>query len=99
MPIFIKILFINFTGISNLKRYFQDFQVPEGYLWSVDEMLRIKATHLTSLEKIVALEIDEIYLKSDISYDRGEDMIIGPHSKANVALIRGVFSPFKMPVW
>ena len=50
-------------------------------------MLRIKATHLTQLEKIVALEIDEIYLKSDISYDRGEDMIIGPHSKANVALI------------
>ena len=86
-------------GVSNLRRYFQNFRVEEGYLWSVDQLIRIKAQELTELEKIVTIQFDEVHLKSDINYDAAEDQIIGPHSMANVAEIRGVFLNFKMPVW
>ena len=82
-----------------MKRYFQNFQVAEGYLWSVDQLIRIKAQELTSLQRIVTIQMDEVHLKSDINYDSKEDQIIGPHSKANVAEIRGVFHNYKIPVW
>ena len=86
-------------GVSNLRRYFQNFRVEEGYLWSVDQLIRIKAQELTELEKIVTIQFDEVHLKSDINYDAAEDQIVGPHSMANVAEIRGVFFNFKIPVW
>jgi hypothetical protein len=86
-------------GVSNLRRYFQNFRVNEGYLWSVDQLIRIKAQELTELEKIVTIQFDEVHLKSDINYDAAEDQIVGPHSMANVAEIRGVFLNFKIPVW
>ena len=73
--------------------------MSEGYLWSVDQLLRIKAGELTDLKRIVTVQIDEVHLKSDINYDANEDMIIGPHEKANVAQIRGVFENYKIPVW
>lgn len=85
--------------ISTLRRYFQDFQVVEGYLWSVDQLIRIKANDLTELQRIITIQFDEIYLKSDINYDSKEDQIVGPHSKVNVAQIRGVFDNYKIPVW
>ena len=88
-----------FLGVSNLRRYFQNFRVEEGYLWSVDQLIRIKAQELTELEKIVTIQFDEVHLKSDINYDAAEDQIVGPHSMANVAEIRGVFLNFKIPVW
>ena len=86
-------------GISTLNKYFQNFKVSEGYLYSVDQMLRIKATQLNDLQKTVGLQIDEVYLKSDLNYDQSEDQIIGPHNKANVVLVRGIFEAFKMPIW
>ena len=68
-------------------------------MWSVDQLIRIKADELTPLQRFVTIQIDEVYLKSDINYDSATDSIIGPHSKANVALIRGIFDNFKIPIW
>ena len=105
MPLKERYIFIylscifSLLGVSNLRRYFQNFRVEEGYLWSVDQLIRIKAQELTELEKIVTIQFDEVHLKSDINYDAAEDQIVGPHSMANVAEIRGVFLNFKIPVW
>ena len=65
---------VYFLGLSTLRRYFQNFQVAEGYLWSVDQLIRIKAQELTELQRIVTIQIDEVYLKSDINYVRVHHM-------------------------
>ena len=70
-----------------------------GPLVDVDRILSIKTHELSPLEKIVGLKIDAVYLKSDINYDSNEDMIVGPHTNANVVLLRGIFSPYKIPIW
>jgi hypothetical protein len=85
--------------LSNLRKYFQYFQVPEGYLTAVGRLLRIKAKDMTPLERVAALSFDEIHLKSEISYDMMEDSILGPHTKANTMLMRGIFKRWKIPVW
>ena len=77
----------SYLGVSTLTRYFQNFRVTEGYLYNVDQMIRIKGTQLSPLEKNVALEIDELHLKSDMAYDQAEDQIVGPHNKVNVVLV------------
>ena len=89
----------DFPGISNLRRYFHDFQVSEGYLWSVDQLIRIKAAELTPLQRLVTIQVDEVHLKSDINYDSTEDAVLGPHSKANVCQLRGIFDDYKIPIW
>ena len=65
---------VYFLGLTTLRRYFQNFQVAEGYLWSVDQLIRIKAQELTELQRIVTIQIDEVYLKSDINYVRVHHM-------------------------
>ena len=86
-------------GISNLRRYFADFQVPEGYLFSVDNLLRIRASKMRPLERVVVIEFDGIHLRNELSYDSAEDKILGPHGEANTMLIRGLFKNYKVPVW
>ena len=73
--------------------------VTRGYLWSVSELMKIKAMDLTELERIIVLSFDEVHLTSDISYDITTDSIIGPHSKVEVGLARGLFKNYKIPIY
>ena len=91
--------FLPLPSESTLTRRFLHFQIPEGYLWNVSEMLKIKALDLSPLDRIVVLSFDEVSTKRDISYDSTTDSIIGPHSKVNVMLSRGLFHNFKIPIW
>ena len=42
-------------------------------------------------------------LKRDISYDNSHDQIVGPHGKANVAILKSIFAPndkkYLIPHW
>ena len=62
-------------------------------------MLKIKAMDLSPLDRVVVLSFDEVHLKRDISYDSTTDSIVGPHSKVNTMLARGLFSNYKFPIW
>jgi hypothetical protein len=86
-------------GLSTLRNYFKDFQIPEGYLSAVGRMMKIKAQELTPRERVAALCFDEVYLRKEMSYDNQEDCILGPHQRANTMLLRGVFKRWKIPVW
>ena len=66
---------------------------------SVLKLIEIKAQELTPLERVVCLSVDDVYLKCDISYDPKDDCFVGPHSKANTMLMRGLFKKYKIPVW
>ena len=86
-------------GLSTLRKYFREFQIPEGYLDSVGHLLKLKAKTLAPRDRIVCLNFDEVYLKRDISWQQLFDKIIGPHRAANVMILRGLCKKFKLPIW
>ena len=86
-------------GESTLRKYFQKFKINEGFIEPVATLLKLKAETLTEEERAIAISFDEVHVKRDISYDSQDDKILGPHSKANTMLIRGLFKNYKMPVW
>ena len=70
---------------ATLKKHFKHFKVTEGYLESVDPLLRIKATwDLSAEQRLVTLNFDEVHLKADISYNRETDQIIGWYFNASL---------------
>ena len=76
------------------------YTVPPGFLDDVYEiLLKVKATQLDERDKVVCLSYDAVHLKKDLSYDSTEDKFIGPHSRANVMLLRGLFKNYKIPIW
>ena len=86
-------------GISTLQKYFSKFRISEGFMHPVGHLLKVMAETMTDTQKVIGLAFDEVHLRKDISYDSQEDKIVGPHSKANTMLIRGIFKKFKLPVW
>jgi hypothetical protein len=61
--------------------------------------MKIKATDLSPTDRIIVLSFDEVHTRQDISYDSTTDSIIGPHSKVEVGLARGLFQDFKIPIY
>ncbi len=86
-------------GVSTLKKYVQDFQIKEGYLDNVAHFLSLKVKDWTEEERLVSVMFDEVHLTRSVDYDEATDSIVGPHSSANVLLVRGLIKNFKMPVW
>ncbi len=85
-------------GVSSLKQYFADFKLNEGYMEHVDILLRNLAESLTEEERVVGLEFDGVHVRRDLSYCNSTDRIIGFHREALVALIRGIFKNYKIPI-
>ena len=74
----------------------------QGFLDKVcDILLKVKLRQHqgTPRNLCVVLMFDDVYLAKDISYDNAEDKIIGPHSRVNVMLLRGLFANYKIPIW
>ncbi len=47
----------------------------------------------------VALSFDEMTLHRTIQFHQGEQKIFGPHDQVQVVMIRGLFKPFKQPIF
>ena len=86
-------------GERTLRKYFENFKMNQGFIDPVAKLLEIMVNNLNDEERAVALSFDEVHVRSDISYDSQEDQILGPHSKANTMIMRGVFKKYKMPIW
>ena len=84
---------------ASIQQHFKSFQIQEGYFGSVDCLLRLMAKVMDKRDLVVALSLDEVHLKAATSYDSSNDKIVGPHSTANVLLMRGVFRKYKIPIW
>ena len=60
---------IPLAGESNLKRYFKSFQIREGHLEPVHDLLKVKAMKLEPKKRFVKLNFDSVRFKFEISYD------------------------------
>ena len=91
---------IPLPGVSNIRHFFQNFQIPEGYLETVDKLLAIEAAKLTrDCDRVVSVNFDEVHLRQEVVYDNQEDRILAMIKRANVMQMRGIFKNYKVPIW
>ena len=84
---------------TTLKQHFKHFKISEGYLESIDKLLKLKSQGLSPEECLVTLSFDGVHLKPDMAYNHESDQILGPNSEVNVMLLRGLVKNFKIPIW
>ncbi len=90
---------IPLPAVSTLAAFFRHFEVTEGFLDAVATLIKVKVRNMTPRQRITCLAMDELHLRSDIEYDRRHDQVVGPHTTANVLFARGLFAPWKVPVF
>lgn len=54
---------------------------------------------MKAAERTCILSFDEMNIDGKLCYDTGEDQILGPFSKVQVVLARGIMLPWKQPVY
>lgn len=50
---------------------------------------------MTPRDRICVLSFDEISISQELCFDKGKEQVIGPHKKAQVAFVRGLFDSWK----
>lgn len=84
---------------STLRRWLSSLNLKTGILECVLPQMEVKAAEFSVLEKLCVLSFDEIYLKQTMSIDKKKQKVIGPHRSCQVALLRGLFSKWKQPIF
>ena len=90
---------IPLPSMSFIRKHFQDFIIKEGHFDHVHSLMAVMATKMTDKQRICGLCFDEVHLKADISYNATHDNVIGPHSNANVLMVRGLYAKYKIPIF
>ena len=91
---------LHLPGLSTLRRWVRNFNVEPGILHDSINVLKKARLQSTSANyELVSLSFDEMKLKSVISYNQRDDRFEGPHSQFQCAVIRGLCSPLKQPVF
>ncbi|KAG8180681.1 hypothetical protein JTE90_006737 [Oedothorax gibbosus] len=75
------------------------FSCKPGILHDVLLLMKRNCESLNNSEKVCILSFDEMHIDSRLCYDSSEDQVLGPFSKVQVVLARGIMSPWKQPVY
>lgn len=89
----------SFEVPSTLRRWCAKFTCHPGVLHNVFTLMSNCTENLSELDKYCVLSFDEMHIDSKVVYDCGIDQILGPHSKVQVVLLRGLTSKWKQPVY
>ena len=85
--------------METIRSHFSKFIIEEGHFHHVYSLLELMASSLSAKERIVSLMFDEVSTKADISLDATHDRVVGPHSQANVLMLRSIYGNLKVPIW
>ena len=83
---------------STLQRWVNKIECSAGFQDMVLEILKQKAQKFEIMEKLCVLSFDEIEISKKICYNPSTDQILGPISKCQVVLLRGLCSNWKQPI-
>ena len=86
-------------SMSFIRKNFKNFIIKEGHFDHVHTLMAVMATKMTDKQRICGLCFDEVHLKADMCYNATHDNVIGPHSNANVLMVRGLYAKFKIPIF
>ena len=82
-----------------LYRWAAKIECPEGYQKIIFDILKMKIENFDESEKLCVIVFDEIEIRKQICYDISNDKLLGPFSKAQVVIIRGLCSNWKQPLF
>ncbi|XP_071572048.1 uncharacterized protein [Temnothorax nylanderi] len=87
-------------SLSSLRRWaLKTFDIREGFLADVFAVMKEKGKDLSPMEKITVLSFDEMGLSQEPFFDTKLEKLIGPCSKVQVIMCRGLFANWKQPIF
>lgn len=101
---------VTLPAISTIKKWLGNFHCTPGFNQRIFRNLAIKAESLSKSEKICIVMFDEMSIKKHLDYSEKLDIFEGisdlgklgrtsvPASQALVLMIRGIYSPWKIPL-
>jgi len=90
---------IPFPSLSKLHRWASKLDIQPGNLRCVMEVMKVVAPCYQACERVSVITFDEMKVQEILEYDQKHDRVLGPHSQMQVAMIRGLFSKWKMPIY
>ncbi|GBM73070.1 Transposable element P transposase [Araneus ventricosus] len=90
---------IPLPSASTLKRWCSKFSCRPGMLHDVFLVMQKTFHSKPEAERVCILSFDEMHIDRKICYDVSEDQILGPFSKVQLVLARGIMAGWKQPVF
>lgn len=84
---------------ATIRRWTAKIEVQPGVQEAIFQVLKTLAPTLTEKERLVHLCFDEVHLSKRAQYDPRRDSMIGPHSQAQVIMMRPLFGNWKQPIY
>ncbi|KAE8741600.1 hypothetical protein FOCC_FOCC012893 [Frankliniella occidentalis] len=94
-----KTLKIPLPSLSKLHRWASKLNIRPGSLQCIFKVMKAVAACFEEHEKIGIVTFDEVKVKEVHEYDPKHDCVQGPHSQMQVAMIRGLFAKWKVPIF
>lgn len=86
-------------ALSTLRRWASTFDLSPGILKNVTSLLQKKSSDLTDTDRICVLSFDEVYMSNKIDIEKKQERVVGPHTKCQTVMARGLCSHWKEPVY
>lgn len=86
-------------AVSTLRARIAKLPVEAGILKAALLLMKSRAQCMSPLHRVACLSFDEVHISGDYVYDSQEDRVLGGCSKTQVVMIRGLFAPWKGPVY
>lgn len=88
-------------GLSTLEKWASkiDMRNGTGILEDMLGMMKIAAITYGQSDKIAVLQFDEVHVKRAYEYDSLKDEIVGPHSRLQAVMVRGLFKNWKQLIY
>ncbi|KAK3923436.1 Transposable element P transposase [Frankliniella fusca] len=94
-----KQMLIPLPSLSKLHRWASKLNIQPGNLQCVLNVMKCTAPSFEETERVAVLTFDEIKVREQIEYDQKHDKVLGPHTQMQVAMVRGLYGKWKVPVY
>lgn len=84
-------------GLSTLRQWAKKIIVRPGILENVLQLM--KDFSMNENDRICILSFDEMKIRSEYEYDRPNDSVLKPSNYVQVAMVRGLISKWKQPIF
>ncbi|KAK3924472.1 Transposable element P transposase [Frankliniella fusca] len=90
---------IPLPSLAKLHRWASKLDFQPGTLHCIFKVMKAVCHTFDESEKIAIITFDEVKVKEVHEYDQKHDCVMGPYSQMQVAMIRGLFAKWKVPIY
>jgi len=87
-------------AISTLRKWINNYKCPRGIQTSILKIMQQSlASESKNSDNVASLSFDEMEIKKEYQYDPRSDQFLGPYKKLQLAILRGIASNWKQPIF